>query len=51
MKDIIFEKEDHVALLTLNRPEKSNAINVNIEQGVDKICSDIKGEKSLNYKK
>jgi 2-(1,2-epoxy-1,2-dihydrophenyl)acetyl-CoA isomerase len=47
MKDIIFEKKDHVALLTLNRPEKSNAINVNIEQGVDKICSDIKKDDSV----
>jgi enoyl-CoA hydratase len=38
---LIYEKfDDHIAVITLNRPEKRNAINAEITQGFDKFVKD-----------
>ena len=35
MPDLIFNKSDHIAYITLNRPEKMNAMNQEILDGLD----------------
>lgn len=38
---VIYTKEDHIAYLTLNRPEADNAINQQLAQELETICSQI----------
>ena len=38
---VIYTKEDHIAYLTLNRPEADNAINQQLAQELEAICSQI----------
>ncbi len=39
--DMILEKEDGIAILTLNRPEKLNAISMEMREGLVKVAEDV----------
>lgn len=42
-----FKLDEHIAIITLNRPEKLNAINCEMKQALDKIIDEIKSEDSV----
>lgn len=43
-KDIIYEKKDHVAKITLNKPEKLNALSLNLMQELRTALDDIRDD-------
>lgn len=44
---IIFEKEDHIATITLNRPEKMNAWNGKMQDDMDKAINDVTADNDI----
>ena len=40
-EELLFEKQDGVAILTLNRPEKFNALNPNLRDGIGRVCREV----------
>jgi len=48
MFDVVkLELEEHVAIVTLNRPEKLNAINLEMKQVLDKVLDEIQSNESV----
>ncbi len=47
MKDLVLEKEGHVAVLTLNRPEKMNAINAEMRETLPRALEEIQADDSV----
>jgi enoyl-CoA hydratase/carnithine racemase len=47
LKHVIYEKRGHVATVTLNRPEASNAINSGMRQDLIDIWTDFKRDDEL----
>jgi enoyl-CoA hydratase len=45
---IIYEKKDHVAVVTLNRPERLNAINAQMSIDMADALADAESDKSIN---
>lgn len=41
LQDLLFEKHNGVGIITLNRPEKLNALSPGISQGIPKVMADI----------
>jgi 2-(1,2-epoxy-1,2-dihydrophenyl)acetyl-CoA isomerase len=44
---LTFEKQDHVGILTLNRPEKLNALNPGLRQEVFDVCDEVRNDDYL----
>ncbi len=45
---VLFEKrDDHIAVVTLNRPEKRNAINGDVTQGLDKALKRVEADADI----
>ncbi len=44
---IIFEKQDHIARITLNRPEKLNALNRQMFRELNAALEDVAGDKEM----
>ncbi len=42
--DLIFDKQDHIATVTLNRPERLNALNKSLQQETVAVCSEIRND-------
>ncbi len=40
-KDLTFEVDDHVAVVTFNRPEKLNALNAGLREDIYSVCEQI----------
>lgn len=47
MPDLLYEKKDHVALITLNRPERLNAISFEMLEQLTHALSDADGDASV----
>ena len=45
--ELILDIEDHVATVTLNRPEKLNALNRGLQQEMLDVCSQLKNDDSV----
>jgi enoyl-CoA hydratase/carnithine racemase len=41
MPSILYDKKDHIARITLNRPEVDNGINLQLAQELDELCEEI----------
>ena len=46
-KTILVEKKDHLAILTFNRPEKLNAINVEVKREVSQALSELETDNDI----
>jgi 2-(1,2-epoxy-1,2-dihydrophenyl)acetyl-CoA isomerase len=46
-KDLILEKDGHVAILTLNRPEKMNAISLEMRQTIPRALEEIQEDDNV----
>jgi len=46
-KNILFEKKDEIAILTINRPEKLNAMDVHTEKEIGKAMDEIEEDRGL----
>ncbi len=44
---VIYTKEDHIARLTLNRPEAGNAINLQMAQELEAVCCQINQDNDI----
>ena len=44
---ITFEKKDHVAIITLNRPEAGNAVNRQMAQEIEETCERINADNDI----
>jgi len=47
MTAVRFEKEDHIGVITINRPEARNAINGDVAQGIEAALDEIEADASL----
>jgi 2-(1,2-epoxy-1,2-dihydrophenyl)acetyl-CoA isomerase len=47
-QELILEKEDGVAILTLNRPDKMNAFTTEMYEAVRRACDEIRDDDSVN---
>lgn len=45
--DLVFERRDHVAVITLNRPEKLNALGKNLQDEMRAACEEAKNDDSI----
>jgi enoyl-CoA hydratase/carnithine racemase len=46
-KLVTYSKKDHIAWITLNRPENGNSINLAMAQEVAEICAQINGDEEV----
>jgi enoyl-CoA hydratase len=46
-KNLIFEKEESVAIVTINRPEKRNALNIATRKELIQVLKEIKGTNDI----
>ncbi len=46
-EDLVYEKQDSVAVITLNRPEKLNALSRNLQQEMLAACAEAKNDDSV----
>ncbi len=46
-KTILVEKKNHVAILTLNRPEKLNAMNLQLKKEVHQVLNDLEADNDV----
>jgi len=46
---VTLEVKDHIAWVTLNRPEKHNALNMDMFKGIDKVSKRLLRDKSLRH--
>jgi len=46
-EDMIFEKEDGIAILTLNRPEKLNAISMGMREGFANVAEEVRKDDEI----
>lgn len=44
---ILYEKKDHMAIITMNRPERMNACNTTMYREMDRVLSEIEGNKEI----
>lgn len=44
---ILFEKEEHIATITMNRPEKLNACNIEMYKEINKALDDVEGDDDI----
>ena len=47
MAAVEFEKRDHVAIITLNRPEARNAVNGDVASGMEAALDEIEGDDAI----
>src|SRR4030065_2262005 len=47
LKDIIFEKQNKIATIIINRPKNLNALNANVIEELEKIVKDIKADDDI----
>ncbi|MCA9829601.1 MAG: enoyl-CoA hydratase/isomerase family protein [Dehalococcoidia bacterium] len=45
--DLVFERRDHVAVITLNRPEKLNALGKNLQDEMRAACDEAKNDDAV----
>ncbi len=45
--DLIFERREHVAVITLNRPEKLNALSMNLQTEIRAACEEARNDDSI----
>ena len=43
-ENLLIEKQDHVAVVTLNRPERLNALNKGLQQDLLAVCEEVKAD-------
>ena len=46
-KSVLFKKEGDIAIVTLNRPEKYNAVNDNLVDGINKSIAKVQKDDSI----
>ena len=46
-KDLLLEKDGHIAILTLNRPEKMNALSAEMRESLPRALQEIQGDDSV----
>ncbi|MBI4308082.1 MAG: enoyl-CoA hydratase/isomerase family protein [Chloroflexi bacterium] len=44
---LLFEKKGHIALMTLNRPDKLNALNVPMRVGLGELCQEVQQDPGI----
>jgi enoyl-CoA hydratase/carnithine racemase len=44
---LLYEKRDDIAIVTLNRPDRGNAVNATMAEGLGRIWSDVKADDSV----
>ena len=42
--NVIYDKQDHIALVTLNRPERLNALSRPLQLEILEVCKEIKAD-------
>src|SRR6185295_12589041 len=47
MPDLLYQKSDHIALITLNRPDRLNAISIEMLEELTKALSDADADKEV----
>jgi enoyl-CoA hydratase len=46
-KSVVYDRKDHVAYITLNRPEADNLINMQLAQEIDEVCGEVKRDDGI----
>ena len=46
-KDLLLEKDGHIAVLTLNRPEKMNALSAEMREFLPRVLQEIQADDSV----
>ena len=47
-KNILCEKTDNIGIITLNRPEVLNALNINLLKELDDVLNNLEKDKNVN---
>ena len=45
--ELLFEEQDGMAILTLNRPSKYNALNDTIREGIVQVCQEVGRDRQI----
>ena len=46
---VLFEVKDHIAIITLNRPEVDNVINVPMMEGIKEAVKRVSEDEAVSY--